>query len=67
MFPYYDEVHMLDLRPSYWTRSTAGTNARAYIEEYEIDDIYVMFSTSSSMNSVYMLNYLMEYLDKYYE
>lgn len=63
LFPYYDEVHILDLRPSYYSRSTAGYSVREYIEYYGVDDVYVMLSTSSSMNSGYMLNYLLKYLD----
>jgi len=63
MFPYYDEIHMVDLRASYFSKSRAGASVKEYIEYYGIDDAYIMLSTSSSMNSGYMLNYLMKYLD----
>ncbi len=64
LFPYYDEVYILDLRPAYYSSYTAGASVREYIEYYSIDDAYIMLSTSSSMNSGYMLNYLLKYLDK---
>ena len=63
MFPYYDEVHMVDLRPAYYNEYISGGSVKEYIEQYGIDDVYVMLSTSSSMNSPYMLNYLLKYLD----
>ncbi|MCK5129196.1 MAG: hypothetical protein KAQ68_05060 [Clostridiales bacterium] len=63
MFPYYEEVHMLDLRPAYYDKQTAGASVKAYIEQYEIDDIYIILATSSSMNTMYMRNYLLKYLE----
>jgi len=63
LFAYYDEVHMVDLRPAYYNKYIAGASVREYLEYYEIDDAYIMLSTSSSMNSGYMLNYLTKYLD----
>lgn len=66
LFPYYDEVHVVDLRPAYFNVYMAGGDVRSYLEHYGIDDIYVMLSTSSSMNSGYMLTYLGRSLDNDY-
>lgn len=63
LFPYYDEVHVLDLRAAYYDRKTSGASAKELIEYFNIDDAYVMLSTSSSMNSPYML----EVLDKHFD
>ncbi|MCK5129049.1 MAG: hypothetical protein KAQ68_04290 [Clostridiales bacterium] len=63
MFAYYDEVHMLDLRPKTFTKRKSEACVKDYIEYYEIDDAYIMLATSSSMNSAYMLEYLMDFLD----
>ena len=63
LLPYYDQVHMVDYRPAYYSAEAAGASTRTYLERYGIDDIYIILSTASGINSGYMLSYLMQYLD----
>lgn len=64
LFPYYDEVFMTDYRLDYYIAAEAGGGARAYIEEYSIDDVYFVLATASGINSNYMLKYMMQHLDE---
>ncbi len=63
LLPYYDEVHVVDYRPAYYSPETAGASTSTYLAHYGIDDVYVILSTASGINSWYMLSYLTQYLD----
>ena len=63
MAAYYDEIHNIDLRKNHYSFEEIGGSVRDYIEYFDIDDAYIIMATSSSMNSKYMLEYLMKYLD----
>lgn len=63
LLPYFDEVHMVDLRRNYFSEETAGATVREYIGYYGITDIYVLLSTASSINAAYMRSYMLKYLD----
>ena len=39
-----------------------GASVRAYIEHYEIDDVYFVVSTGCGVNSGYMRHTVYEYL-----
>ena len=63
LLPYYDTVVMTDLRPDYYDKSAAGGSVRDYIEQYGIDDVYMVLSTNSGVHKQYSLSYMMKYLD----
>lgn len=51
LLPYYDEVHMTDLRSSYYNEQEAGGTFSELVKYHQIDDIYVVLSTSNGINS----------------
>ena len=51
LLPYYGEVHMTDLRASYFKESEAGGTFAELLRYHQIDDIYVVLSTSNGINS----------------
>ena len=51
LLPYYGEVHMTDLRASYFKQSEAGGTFAELLKYHQIDDIYVVLSTSNGVNS----------------
>lgn len=51
LLPYYGEVHMTDLRASYYDVREAGGTFTELVQYHEIDDIYVVLSTSNGINS----------------
>lgn len=63
LMPYYDRVVMTDLRPDYYDKKKAGASVRQYIEEYGVDDVYLVMSAVSGPQKKYSLKYLMQYLD----
>ena len=60
--PYYDEVHMVDLRKGNFTSEAAGASVGEYMREYGIDDVYVILSTASGLNYNYTQQYFLRYL-----
>lgn len=62
LMPYYSEVHSVDLRADYFNLSKAGCTVGEYIEKYGIEEVYIILSTASGVNSGYMNNYLWKYL-----
>ena len=62
LMPYYDKIVVTDLRPDYYDAKQAGGTVREYIEQYEVDDIYMVLSTVSGPSKQYSLTYLMKYL-----
>lgn len=51
LLPYYGEVHMTDLRYSYFDEYDAGGTFAELMAYHRIDDIYVVLSTSNGVNS----------------
>ena len=62
LVPYYDEVHMVDLRKGNFTQEAAGYSVGEYMDYYGIDDVYVVLSTASGLNYNYTQQYLLQYL-----
>ena len=63
LMPYYDGILMTDLRPDYYNEAKAGATVREYIEQYCVDDIYMVMSTVSGPNRQYSQKYILQYLD----
>ena len=51
LLPYYDEVHMTDLRRDYFHPEEAGGTFSELLAYHQIDDVYVILSTSNGINS----------------
>ncbi len=62
LMPYYDTIVVTDLRPDYYDSKEAGATVRQYIEQYGVQDIYMVLATVSGPSKQYSLNYLMKYL-----
>lgn len=62
LLPYYSEVHMVDLRPNYFTKKITDVTVAEYIEAFGVTDVIVLLSTASSVNAVYMQDYMPEFL-----
>lgn len=62
LVPYYDEVHTVDLRTEYFNLATAGYTVSEYLKAYEVDEVYFVLSTASSINAGYMKTFLWRYL-----
>ena len=60
--PYYDNVVSTDFRDGGYSLADAGANARQYIEEYHIDDIYIVTCTYTSINGETVLDRMERYL-----
>jgi hypothetical protein len=61
LLPYYDEVHMTDIRKNYYKKDDAGGSVSELISYYGIDDVYIILSTANGMNSGTGLVYLRQY------
>lgn len=59
--PYYEEVHTTDLRMDYYDASHRTWSISEYIERNGIDDVYLILSTASGLNSDYLKTYLKKY------
>lgn len=60
LMPYYDRVLVTDLRDSLYTDDLS---VRAYIEAYEVDDIYMLYSTYSPFCGEEVQSRLVKHLD----
>ena len=58
LLPYYGEVHMTDLRTSYYDPAEAGGTFRELLAYHRIDDLYIVLSTSNGINSANSLSAL---------
>ena len=63
LLPYYDEVHMADLRKGNFSWEDAGYSVGEYMDYYGIDDVYVVLSTASGLNYNFTQKYLLQYLN----
>ncbi|MBR3502995.1 MAG: hypothetical protein IKO07_01975 [Clostridia bacterium] len=62
LLPYYDEVHMVDLRKGNFSIEEAGGSVGDYMSLYGVDDVYVVLSTASGLNYNFTQKYLLQYL-----
>lgn len=51
LWPYYDEVHMTDVRVSYYDRNESGGWIAELMEINEIDDVYIIVSYANAAHS----------------
>ncbi|MDD6143195.1 MAG: DHHW family protein [bacterium] len=64
LLPYYGEVHMTDLRASYFDEQEAGGTFAELLRYHGIDDVYVVLSTSNGINSNNSLKVFMNTISK---
>ena len=50
LFPYYDSVLQTDLRSANYGKGGVGASIRRYLQEYEVDDIYLVTCHWTSIN-----------------
>lgn len=50
LFPYYDSVLQTDLRNANYSSGIVGASIRQYMEQYEIDDLYIVTCHWTSVN-----------------
>ena len=50
LFPYYDSILQTDLRNTNYQPEQVGASIRRYMEEYDIDDVYFITCTWTSVN-----------------
>ena len=62
LLPYYDEVHMTDVRIRLFNRKELGTSVADMMQRNFIDDVYVIFSEAHGVNSETMLKSLPKHL-----
>ena len=62
LLPYYDEVHMVDFRYSYWDRDKAGGSIGDLMLYHGIDDVYIIISTTNDVGKQNSNRYLRKYL-----
>lgn len=60
--PYYDNILATDLRDDMYNLSTVGPDVSHYMEEYDIDDIYFVTCTLTSLNGYVFQDRLTRYL-----
>ena len=64
LLPYYGEVHMTDLRSSYFDEKEAGGTFAELLKYHGIQDVYVVLSTSNGINSNNSLKVFMDTISK---
>ena len=51
------------MRDNFYNQGSAGGGIRQYIEEYDVDDIYVIYSTNSRFDSDSLQSRLRRHMD----
>ena len=64
--PYYDRIISTDLRDGMYRPSLAGWSIRKYMEEYKVDDVYMVMCRYTSVNNYVYQNRLDRYLNTDY-
>ena len=64
--PYYDQIISTDVRDNFYSVYLAGANIGDYIEQYDVDDIYVVWSTNARFYSDNIQSRMSAYLDLAY-
>lgn len=52
LFPYYDKIMVTDFRDGSYIGFDVGASVQEYIDYYDIDDIYIVYCSYDSPNSV---------------
>lgn len=60
--PYYETVHVTDIRADYYDPKHVAWSISDYIKEHNIEDVYIILSTASGVNSVGLIESLQNYL-----
>ena len=60
--PYYASVHLTDVRVANYDPAHIRWTISEYIEKNGIDDVYIILSTASGVNSVSLIESLLKYL-----
>lgn len=60
--PYYEEIHAVDFREDNYDGEHRRWTVRQYVEEHEIDDIYIVISMSTGISHVIMQKLMQRYL-----
>lgn len=63
LFPYYDSVLQTDLRNANYSSGNVGASIRQYMEQYEIDDLYIVTCHWTSINGPVFAWRLEQFLD----
>lgn len=64
--PYYDQIISTDVRDNFYSVPLAGANIGEYIKAYDVDDIYVVWSTNARFYSDNIQSRMSAYLDLQY-
>ena len=64
--PYYDRIISTDVRDNFYSVYLAGANIGDYIAQYDVDDIYVVWSTNARFYSDNIQSRMAAYLDMSY-
>ena len=64
--PYYDQIISTDVRDNFYSVYLAGANIGDYIDAYDVDDIYVVWSTNARFYSDNIQSRMSAYLDMQY-
>lgn len=64
--PYYDQIISTDVRDNFYSVYLAGANIGDYIAQYDVDDIYVVWSTNARFYSDNIQSRMSAYLDLAY-
>ena len=64
--PYYDQIISTDVRDNFYSVYLAGANIGDYIAAYDVDDIYVVWSTNARFYSDNIRSRMSAYLDLAY-
>ena len=67
LMPYYDTLIAVDVRDNFYSVEKADANISDYIRAYDVDDIYVMYSTNSRFDSQGLRSRLRQYLHMSYD
>ena len=61
LMPYYETVHVTDVRQGYYDEAHAAWSISDYIRDNGIDDVYLIYSTANGVNTVYIMESLLRY------
>ena len=64
--PYYDQIISTDVRDNFYSVPLSGGNIGDYIAAYDVDDIYVVWSTNARFYSDNIQSRMSAYLDLQY-
>ena len=64
--PYYDQIISTDVRDNFYSVNLSGGNIGDYIAAYDVDDIYVVWSTNARFYSDNIQSRMSAYLDLHY-